>query len=116
VRSWRTPLGRAVLLGIALGTAGALLGLAVGASRDASLASGAAWGLYIAGALLLFLGASPSLAPPLPDALVTAMPDGAREQMMQRQRARIVDAPWMLLNFLVAVTLIGIGALIEIYG
>lgn len=113
---WRTPLGRALLLGVALGTAGALLGLAVGASRDADLASSAAWGLYIAGALLLLFGASPSLAPPLPGAMVTAMPDGAREQVMQRQRARIVDAPWMLLNFFVAAALIGIGAVLEIYG
>lgn len=113
---WRTPLGRALLLGVALGTAGALLGLAVGASRGADPVSSAAWGLYIAGALLLFLGASPSLAPPLPAAMVTAMPDGAREQVLQRQRARIVDAPWMLLNFLVAAALIGIGALLEIYG
>ena len=105
-----------MLLGVVLGAAGALLGLAVGASREADLASSAAWGLYIAGALLLFLGTSPSLAPPLPDAMVTAMPDGAREQVMQRQRARIRDAPWMLLSVVVAAALVGIGALLEIYG
>jgi hypothetical protein len=35
---------------------------------------------------------------------------------MQRQKTRIAGAPWMLLNFVVAVALIGVGALFEIYG
>jgi membrane protease YdiL (CAAX protease family) len=116
MKLWRTPLGRALLLGVALGVAGGLIGLAVGASRDADLATSTAWGLYIAGAVLLFFGASPTLAPPPPPAVLATMPGGASEQLRQRQRDRIVNAPWMLLNFFVAIALIGIGALFEIYG
>ena len=116
MRLWRSSLGRALLLGVALGTAGAVIGLVVGASRGADLSTSAAWGLYIAGAILLFFGASPSLAPPPPPAVLATMPSGASEQVMQRQRDRIFHAPMMLLNFLVAALLIGIGGLLEIYG
>jgi hypothetical protein len=114
VRLWRHPLGRALLLGIVLGATGALVGLAVASSRDAALTSGVAWGLYITGALLLFLGSSPSMAPNAAPAGL--MPDAARAEVMQRQKTRIAGAPWMLLNFVVAAALIGVGALFEIYG
>jgi hypothetical protein len=116
MRLWRTPLGRALLLGVALGTAGALIGLVVAASRNAELSSGVAWGLYVAGGGLLVFGASPSISWAPPPAVLVSMPEGAKEQVMQRQRDRIKNAPWMLLNFLVAAALIGIGALFEIYG
>ena len=102
------------MLGLGLGTIGALIGLAIASSRDADATSGVAWGLYITGALLLFLGAAPSMAPnAAPPGL---MPDAARAEVMGRQRTRIAGAPWMVLNFLVAVALIGVGALFEIYG
>lgn len=110
-----TALGRALLLGLALGTAAVLIALAVGASRGSDLTTSAAWGLYIAGAVLLFFGASPTLAPPPSPAVTATMPGGASEQVMQRQRDRIRNAPWLLLNFLVAAALIGVGALLEIF-
>ncbi len=113
---WRSTWGRALLLGVGLGIAGALIGLAVALSRDVEPTSGVAWGLYITGALLLFLGAAPGMAPGISPGVAATMPDAAREQVMGRQRLRISGAPWMLLNFLVAVALIGIGALFEIYG
>ena len=111
---WRHPIGRAALLGVVLGTIGALVGLAIASSRDADATSGIAWGLYVTGALLLLLGSAPSMAPvAAPPGL---MPDAARAEVMGRQRSRISGAPWMLLNFLVAVALVGVGALFEIYG
>jgi hypothetical protein len=113
---WRNPWGRALLLGIGVGTLGALIGLAIGASRGTAATTSVAWGLYISGALLLFLGSAPAMAPAPPSVVTTMMPDAAREQVMQRQRTRIGGAPWMLLNFLVAVAIIGVGALFEIYG
>jgi hypothetical protein len=116
MRMWRTPWGRALLLGAVLGSAGVLIATAIGASRGADLATSAAWGLYIAGALLLFFGASPAISWAPPPAVLVTMPEGAKEQVMQRQRTRILRAPWMLLNLVVAALLIGIGALIEIYG
>ena len=116
VKLWRTSLGRALLLGAALGTAGVVIGLVVGASRGADLTSSAAWGLYIAGAILLFFGSAPSLAPPPPPAVLATMPGGASEQVTQRQRERIVNAPMMLFNFVIAAVLIAIGGLIDIYG
>jgi hypothetical protein len=115
MRLWRTPLGRALLLGVALGTAGAVFGLAVGAFRDADLTTSAAWGLYIAGGLLLFFGATPLRWAPPATVLVT-FPEGSKEHVMQGQRDRIARAPWALLNFVVAAALIGVGALLEIYG
>ena len=116
MKLWRTTLGRAVILGLAVGTVGALIGLGVAVSRETDPTSGVAWGLYITGALLLFLGSAPSIAPP-PGAAVSAMlPEAAKAQVMQRQGSRITGAPWMLLNFFVAVALIGIGAVFEIYG
>ncbi len=116
MRLWRTPWGRALLLGVTLGSAGVLIAVAIGSSRDADPVTSAAWGLYIAGALLLFFGASPTLAPPPGPAVLATMPEGASEQLLQRQRERIRNAPSMLLNFLVAAVLIGIGGLIDIYG
>jgi hypothetical protein len=113
---WRNPWGRALLLGIGVGTLGALIGLAVGASQGAAATTSVAWGLYISGALLLFLGSAPAMAPAPPGPVIAAMPDAAREQVVQRQRMRIAGAPGMLLNFLVAVAIIGVGALFEIYG
>ena len=116
MRLWRTPLGRALLLGVALGTAGALIGLAVAAARDAELSTGVAWGLYVAGGGLLFFGASPAIKWAPPPAILVSMPEGTKHHVMAGQLDRIKNAPWMLLNFLVAVALIGIGALFEIYG
>jgi hypothetical protein len=115
MRMWRTPWGRALLLGVALGLAGVAIAVAVGASRDADLATSAAWGLYAAGGVLLFFGASPFLAPPPSAAMAATMPDAFREQWEQRQRERIRYTPQMLLNFLVAALLIGIGGLIDVY-
>ena len=115
-RFWSHPLGRAVALGVVLGTAGAVIGLLVGAYRDADPSTSVAWGLYITGAVLLFFGSAPSIAPSPGAYIAATMPDAAREQVTQRQRSRIAEAPWMLLNFLVAAALIGIGALFEIYG
>lgn len=116
MRIWNTPWGRSLLLGAALGSAGVLIAIAVGASRNADLATSAAWGLYIAGGVLLFFGASPAISWAPPPAVLVTMPEASKEQVMQRQRTRILRAPWMLLNFVVAALLIGIGALIEIYG
>jgi hypothetical protein len=116
MRMWRTAWGRALLIGTALGSAGVSIGLAVGMSRDADLGTSAAWGLYAAGAALLFFGASPLLAPPTSAAMAATMPDAVREQWEQRQRERIRTTPQHLLNFLVAALLIGIGALLDIYG
>jgi hypothetical protein len=116
MRTWRHPLGRAITLGVLLGTAGALIGYLVGRSNDADWSSSVAWGLYITGGLLLFLGSAPSIAPPPGHYLAATMPEAARAMIEQRQKSRIAGAPWMLLNFLVAASLIGIGALFEIYG
>ena len=115
-RVWSHPFGRAATLGVVLGTVGAVIGLLVGASRDADPSSSVAWGLYITGALLLFFGSAPSIAPSPGAYIAATMPDAAREQVAQRQKSRIEGAPWMLLNFLVAAALIGVGALFEIYG
>lgn len=116
MRIWRHPFGRAITLGVVAGTIGAVIGLLVGSSRDADWSSSVAWGLYITGALLLFFGSAPAIAPPPGSYIEATMPDAAREMVMQRQRSRIQGAPWMLLNFFVAAALIGIGALFEIYG
>ena len=115
MKLWRTPWGRALLLGVVFGVAGVLIGVAVGGSRGADLTTSAAWGLYIAGALLLFFGATPLRWAP-PQTVLVTFPEGSKEHVMQGQRDRIVRAPWALLNFFVAATLIGIGALLEIYG
>jgi hypothetical protein len=113
---WRSPLGRALLLGVGMGTAGVVLGLTLAAIRDADLSLGVAWGLYAAGGLLLFFGAAPGLRWAPPATILVTMPEGSKEHVMQGQRDRILRAPWMILNFFVAVALIGIGALFEIYG
>ena len=103
-----------MVIGFVLGTVGALIGLAVASSRDAELNTGVAWGLYITGGLLLFLGTGPGMA--RKGASEGLMPDAARAEVMGRQQLRISGAPWMLVNFVVAAVLIGVGALFEIYG
>jgi hypothetical protein len=87
---------------------------AAGAALGAWLLSSAAYGLYLAAGILCILGAGPWLTEPGGNPAV--MPDAVREEMRQRHRSRGSELLPTLTYFGLAVVLVGVGTLIEIYG
>lgn len=87
---------------------------AAGAALGVWLLGSAAYGLYLAAGILCILGAGPWLTDPAGNPAV--MPDAVREEMRQRHRSRGAEILPTLIYFGLAVVLVGVGTLIEIYG
>jgi hypothetical protein len=95
-----------LLIAAVVAAAGAALGVWVFGS--------AAYGLYVAAALLFLFGSGPWLSDSTTAPAV--MPDAAREEIRQRHRARGAEFLPTLAYFGLAILLVIVGTLIELYG